>query len=188
MHGRILIRKSAPSQKLRKQLKMRISREKDLWAIASIIPATAVLMIAEILRWIRFGFLVGPFRFTHWFTLIGTIYIAFAVPTIAFSKKRFPKRHRSLYKVHIFGNLLAFLLISLHFAGQISRPAESYPEFGTGLVLYLAMVLLVGTGILQRTNLLSSIKPQTYRFLHTGSAVVFYLTIVVHMLHGLGFF
>jgi hypothetical protein len=165
---------------------MGIPREKAFRAIATIIIVTAVLMTAVSLHWIRFGFLVGPFRLSHWFSWIGTIYIAVAVPTIAFLKKRFPEKYQALYRVHIFGNSMAFLLISLHFASQISRPAGSYPPLGTGLVLYSAMVLLVGTGILQRFHLLLSVKPQTLRFLHIGSALAFYLTIVVHVLHGLG--
>jgi hypothetical protein len=165
---------------------MGISREKDFWAIATIIIVTAVLMIALSLHWFHFGFLVGPFHLNHWFTLIGTIYIAVAVPTIAFLKRRFPMKYQTLYRIHILGNPLAFLLISLHFASQISRPAESYSPLGTGLVMYSAMVLLVCTGILQRFHLLSRVKPQTLRFLHIGSALTFYLTIVVHVLHGLG--
>jgi hypothetical protein len=167
---------------------MRIPREKDFWAIATVIIVTAVLMIAEILHWIRLGFLVGPYRLSHWFTWTGTVYIAFAVPAIAFLKKRFPEKYQTLYRLHILGNSLAFLLISLHFAGQISRPAESYPPLGTGLVLYVAMVLLVSTGILQRFHLVPNGKLQKLRFLHIGSAFAFYLTIVVHVLHGLGIF
>lgn len=165
---------------------MEIPREKELWATASIIVATAILMSATTLHWVRFGLLVGPLRLSHWFSLIGTIYIAFAVPTIIILKKRFPKKYQTLSRVHIFGNLIAFLLISIHFAGQISRPAESYPPLGTGLVLYTAMVLLVSTGILQRFNLMSIVKPKTLRLLHISSAFVFYLTIVVHILHGIG--
>jgi hypothetical protein len=86
----------------------------------------------------------------------------------------------------MFGNLLAFALISVHFASQISRPAAHYPNLGTGLALYVALILLVGTGISQRFHLTQKIKPQTYRFLHTGAAVTFYLIIVIHILHGLG--
>ena len=165
---------------------MVVPKEKDFWLMALILSVTAVLMVAVGLHWIRFGFLVGPFRLSHWFTLIGTIYIAFAVPIIAFLKKRFPENYHSLYRVHTFGNLLAFLLISLHFAGQITRSAESYPPLGTGLVLYFAMVLLVSTGIIQRFHLLQRVKQQTFRFLHISSAVAFYLTILVHILRGLG--
>jgi len=114
---------------------MGITKEKDFWAATLILIITVFLMIAEILRWIRIGFLVGPFRLNHWFVWIGTVYIAFAVPTIALLKRHFPERHQIFFRVHMFGNLLASLLISLHFAGQISRPAEFYPNLGTGLVL-----------------------------------------------------
>ena len=151
-----------------------------------IIIVTAVLMVAVGLHWIRFGFLIGPFRLSHWFSWVGTLYIVFAVPTIAILKRRFLKNYQPLLRVHMFGNLLAFLLVSLHFAGQISRPAESYPPLGTGLVLYIAMVLLVATGVLLRFHLLPKVNPLTLRFLHVSSAVAFYLTILVHILRGLG--
>jgi len=161
-------------------------KETDLWIATAILIATAIVMIAVVLHWVRIGFFVGPFRLSHWFTWIGTIYIAIAAPIIAVLKKRYPQRYKTLLRVHVFGNLLAFMLISFHFASQISRPAESYPTLGAGLVMYIAMVLLVYTGIIQRFHLTPNIKPQTYRFLHTGSALVFYLTIVIHILHGLG--
>jgi len=143
-------------------------------------------MIVDNLRLIHFGFFVGPFRLNHWFVWIGTVYVALAVPVIAVLKRKRPNTYKTLIRVHVFGNLLAFLLISIHFAGQIGRPAAFYPNLGTGLVLYIAMIILVGTGVLQRFHLVPSIKPQTYRFLHTSSAVTFYLVIGVHILHGLG--
>ena len=162
--------------------------DREFWLSLVIIFATACLMIADNLDWVKFGFFVGPFRLNHWFVWIGTLYIALAVPIVAVSKRKRPDMYKTLLRVHVFGNLVAFLLISIHFAGQIGRPAEFYPDLGTGLVLYIAMMLLVGTGFAQRSHLIPRIKPQTYRFVHTGSAVAFYLTIIVHILHGLGIF
>src|SRR3990170_5980297 len=164
---------------------MGTTKGKDFWAATALLIATITLMLVVILHWVSIGFFVGPFRLSHWFVWIGTIYVAFTVPIIAVLKKRHPQQYKTLFRIHVFGNLLAFMLISLHFASQISRPANSYPELGTGLTLYIAMVLLVGTGFLQRFQLIPSIKPQTYRFIHIGSAVAFYLIIVVHILHGL---
>jgi hypothetical protein len=164
---------------------MKATKEKDFWAATAILVATIALMLVIILNMMRFSQIIGPFRLTHWFVWAGTIYIAIAVPTIAILKKKRPQRYKTLFRTHVFGNLLAFMLISLHFASQISRPATSYPELGTGIALYTAMVLLVGTGFLQRFQLMPSIKPQSYRFVHVGAAVVFYLIIVVHILHGL---
>jgi len=164
---------------------MGTTTEKAMWIATAIIVITIAAMLAIILNFLRIGFFVGPFRLNHWFVWIGTIYIAFLVPVVARLKKRRPQQYGLLIKTHIFGNLLAFMLISLHFAGQISRPAEVYPDLGTGLVLYAAMVLLVGTGFLQRFRLTPSVKPESYRFLHIGAAIAFYLIIIVHILHGL---
>ena len=164
---------------------MGTTKEKDFWVATAILAATVTVMLVVILHWVRIGFFVGPFRLNHWFVWIGTIYVAIAVPVIAILKKRHPQRYGTLYRTHVFGNLLAFMLISLHFASQISRPASSYPELGTGLALYIAMVLLVGTGFLQRFQLAPSIKPESYRFVHIGSAFAFYLIIILHILQGL---
>lgn len=164
---------------------MKATKEKDFWAATAILIATVALMLVIGLKMERFSQIIGPFRLTHWFVWTGTIYIAIAVPIIAILKKRQPQLYKTLYRTHVFGNLLAFLLISMHFAGQISRSATSYPELGTGIALYTAMVLLVGTGFLQRFQLIPSIKPQSYRFVHMGSAVTFYLIIFIHILHGL---
>ena len=163
---------------------MGTTKGKDFWAATALLIATITVILVVILHWVSIGFLVGPFRLSHWFGWIGTIYVAFTVPAIAILK-RHPQRYRTLLRTHVLGNLVAFMLTSLHFAGQISRPATVYPELGTGLALYIAMVLLVGTGFLQRFQLAPSIKPESYRFVHIGSAFAFYLIILVHILHGL---
>jgi hypothetical protein len=164
---------------------MEAIKRKDFWAATAILILTVIVMATVIFHWVNIGFYIGPFRLNHWFVLIGATYIALGVPTIATLKKRIPKRYASLYTVHVFGNLLAFMLISLHFASQISRPADSFPELGTGVVLYIPMILLVGTGFIQRFQLLSKINPRYFRFIHTSSAFAFYLIIIVHILHGL---
>ena len=130
---------------------------------------------------------MGLFRVNHWFVLVGTLYIAFVVPAIAVAKSRYPGRFLSLFRLHVFGNLLAFLLISIHFAGQINRPAEFYPDLGTGLALYIIIVLLVATVFTHRFHLLPQIKSQNRRFVHVGLSFSFYIIIGIHILHGLGF-
>lgn len=164
---------------------MGTTKEKGFWVATALLILTIALMLVVILHWVSISVYLGPFRLNQWFVWIGAVYVAIAVPVIAVLKKRRPQRYKTLFRTHVFGNLLAFMLISLHFASQISRPASSYPDLGTGLVLYIAMLLLVGTGFLQRFQLRSSIKPQSYRFVHMGSAFAFYLIIIVHILHGL---
>jgi hypothetical protein len=166
---------------------MKILKNLEFWAALSIIIATVCLMAADNLGWINFGFFVGPFRANHWFVWIGTLYIAFTVPIISMLKKRYLSKFLALFRVHVFGNLLAFLLISLHFAGQINRPAEFYPDLGTGLALYIIMLLLVATGFTHRFQLIPRIKSQTRKFVHVGLSFSFYIIISIHILHGLGF-
>jgi len=165
---------------------MKTLKNAEFWAALSIIIVTVCLMVADNLDWVHFGFFVGPFRANHWFVWIGTLYIAIAVPILAVAKRRYLSRYTALFRVHVFGNLLAFLLISLHFAGQIGRPAASYPELGTGLALYIIMMLLVATGFTHRFQLIPSIKPQTRKFVHVGLTFSFYIIIGIHILHGLG--
>jgi hypothetical protein len=166
---------------------LEILKNKEFWAASSIIIVTICLMIMVNLRWIRFVDPIGPFRVMHWFVWIGTLYIAFIVPTIAFLKKRSPSNYLKLFRVHVFGNLIAFLLISLHFASQISRSPTSYPQLGTGLALYIIMILLVATGFTHRFQLIPQIKSQTRKFIHIGLSFSFYIIIGVHILHGLNF-
>jgi len=162
---------------------MKILRRVEFWLATSIIVAVLFLMIADYLGWIHFGYFVGPFRANHWFVWIGTLF----VPIIAILKRRFLSKFKALFRVHVFGNLLAFLLVSLHFAGQINRPAAFYPQLGTGLALYIIMVLLVSTGFTHRFQLIPQIKSQTRKFVHVGLTFSFYLIIGIHILHGLNF-
>lgn len=166
---------------------MKTLRSLEFWIALSIIMATIFLMVADILDWVSFGFFAGPFRVNHWFVWIGTLYIACAVPIIAVSKRRFPSKFAALFRAHVFGNLLAFLLISVHFVGQITRSAAAYPELGTGLALYIIMVLLVATGFAHRFQLIPRIKAQTRKFVHVALSFSFYFIIGIHILHGLGF-
>ena len=164
---------------------MNIVKNLEFWASLSIIIATVFLIIADHQLLIHFSYFVGPFRANHWFGWIGTLYIAFAVPIIAILKLRLPGRFKAFFRVHVFGNLLAFLLVSLHLAGQIDRPAAFYPQLGTGLALYVVMVLLVATGFTDRFQLIPQIKSQTWKFVHVGLTFSFYIVIVIHILHGL---
>ncbi len=158
----------------------------ELWVSAITVFLTVFLMIAYYNRWFSFATRVGPFRIIHYIAFAGTLFIAFGVILFAAFKRRFPNRYKILLKAHVFGNLLSFLLVSLHFAGQVGRPADSYPDFGTGLAMYLGMVLSVATGLVLRFKVSRSFSPLASRFVHAGLAFVFYTIIVVHILHGLG--
>lgn len=161
-------------------------KSKEFFMAASIVIITIILMVANNVGWIQFGYLLGPYRLNHWLVWLGTVYIALIVPTIAVLKKRKPNTYMALSNIHIFGNLIAFLLISIHFTSQISRPATAYPDLGTGLALYIIIIFLVATGFIHRFQIIPQIKASTRKFIHVAMSFSFYIIIVIHILHGTG--
>lgn len=153
----------------------------------SILVLTAVLMASIIMDQILVGFFVGPIRFSHLMAWIGTLFVAFYVPIYHVLKRRSPKRVKMLLDIHNFGFLIAFLLISIHFAGQMSRPAQSFPDLGEGVALFTTMLLLVVTGMYQRFGPKPSGPKRRYnltvnRVFHTSLVSAFYIIIAFHVL------
>ncbi|EMR73409.1 hypothetical protein MCGE09_00452 [Thaumarchaeota archaeon SCGC AB-539-E09] len=169
-----------------------ILKNHTFWMTIVIILATTILSIATFFRWFRLRFQVGPFYFTHWLGWIGVLFIAFYTPIYYVLKRRNPKLVKKLIKVHVFGNLLSVSLISIHYAQQMGRPTQFYPDLGTGLILYIVMFILVATGFLHRFGILDNlgryhmILPHQNRFLHLAITLTFYLVGIVHALRNVG--
>jgi hypothetical protein len=154
------------------------------WAVLLIILATILLSVATYNRWLQLHFLVGPFYFHHWGGWVGTVFIGAFTPAYYFLKRRYPKRFKTLLHIHMFGNLISFIFISIHFAQQVGRPPDFFPDLGTGLALYIVVSILVATGILQRFEIARSLG-RYWRSTHVGVTMSFYIIIVIHLLHGL---
>jgi len=165
---------------------MSIIKKLEFFSAVSILVVAIFFLVATYLDWLDFGFVIGSYRLHHWLVWIASLYIVFAIPIYAMLKRRYSAKIRKLLGFHVFGNLTAFVLISIHFSSQISRPAAFYPDLGTGLALFLSMLCLVATGFFQRFGIIKRVKPQTYRLIHVGLALSFYLIIGIHILHGLG--
>jgi len=169
-----------------------VFKDPNFWAAFTIILVTTILSMATFFRWIQLRFQVGPFYFTHWLGWIGALFIAFYTPIYYILKRRNPRLIKTLVKIHVFGNLLAVMLISIHYAQQMGRPAQFYPELGTGLTLYIVMFILVVTGFLHRFGILDKLGryriflPHQNRFLHIAITLTFYIVIIVHALRNVG--
>jgi hypothetical protein len=161
-------------------------RNHYFWVAVVILLVTVYLSFGTYVGWFQLGFFVDPYRFNHWLGWIGVVFVAVYTPLYHFLKRRYAKRAKALLGTHVIGNLLSFLLISVHFASQLGRPAQFFPDLGTGIILYAMVTIMVATGILQRFQIVSSFL-RKWRFLHTSMATSFYLVILVHILHGLGF-
>jgi hypothetical protein len=153
-----------------------------------IVIVTAAFMVAAFMHWINACFFVGPLRFSHLLTIIGTSYIAIGTPAFVVLKRYYPLKFKGLLRYHIFGNLLFFMLISIHFAAQVSRPAAFYPTLATGLALYIAMTIEVISGFAERFPLIKQINHKTNQFIHASLVMVFFLVILIHVLDVLGIF
>jgi len=126
----------------------------------------------------------GRFFLHHWFSWIGSAYIAFYIPIQHYLRTRNLKRYGPLLKYHVYGNLISVGLITIHVSQQFSRPAQFAPDFGTGLALVFTMAFLVITGILLRFNFARSHR-SWWRYIHTGITTAFYLIVVIHALQRL---
>ena len=140
-------------------------------------------MFAVFFDLVELHVLIGPYYIHHWLSWTGTLFVAFFTPIYYWMKRNKPGSLKNLLKLHVFGNLFSFMFVSIHFTQQMSRPAQFFPNLGTGIVLYPTMLLLVITGFLNR--FLSYKNKNTLRFIHGALTLTFYLTIIVHILHGI---
>jgi hypothetical protein len=152
--------------------------------IITIILEAVIFLHITRLPFIQISVLGVTNSLTHWIVWIGTLYVAFATPFLPIIKRKASKHFRAMLNVHMIGNLLAVMLISVHFAHQVTRSATSYPNLGTGIVLYAAMVLLATTGLVLASGIGARFYKQI-RFLHPALALAFYLVIVMHIIHGI---
>ena len=165
--------------------KSALVRDRQFCLASVLIMVIIVLSVGNYLRWWDLHFRVGPFYFHHWLGWAGALYIAIFTPIYSTMKRRSPSRLGTLLNIHVFGNLIAFLFISIHFTQQIGRPAEFAPTLGTGIVLYVIMATMVVTGMMQRFRLASR-QIRSWRFIHVSLSLSFYIVLVVHILHNLG--
>ena len=159
---------------------------KDAYFLSAtgIVLATLLLSLAVSYRRLTLNLTLGPFPLHHWMSLTGASFVAAYIPVYHNLKSRYPAKMRILLKIHIFGNLLSFMLISLHFTHQTLVPVNVPPSPATGWPMYLAMLMLITTGIFRR--FLIAGRYQTYwKYLHTSLPVTVYLLIVFHVLRGL---
>jgi len=125
---------------------------------------------------------IGGLTLHHWFTIGGTLFIAIFTPIYYFAKRRYLNIYKTIVSTHVFGNMIAIALISIHFAHQMGRPEQFYPDLATGIILYPTVILQFLTGFTMKFKLIKDWKYTS--FLHKSLTVTFYLAIVVHILHG----
>jgi hypothetical protein len=167
---------------------MNLLKKPSFWISIIFLLASLFFSLATAYRWLDIRFRIGPYYVTHWLSWVGTLFIALYTPLYYIVKRRNPRILQYLIPIHMYGNLLSFMFISMHFFQQITRPPQFYPDLGTGVALYLMMFILVLTGFLHRFQLLGKTIPHQNRFLHISITLAFYIVIGIHILQGIGVF
>lgn len=130
-------------------------------------------------------FLIGPFYSHHWGSIIGGSYLLISTAIYAYIKRNLKVKKGTLLQVHVFGNIVAVLLISIHFAQQMGRPAEFAPDFGTGLATFLLLLVILATGFMIRFGI-SAQKRESWHLIHVGFALSIFIVVILHALINLG--
>ena len=157
-----------------------------IFALA-IILVSILLMFSTYFLWLPLNFVLGPYRFTHWLSWTGVLLIAIFTPIFYILRRRYPNRNAVMTNIHAFCNLFSFMLISVHFAQQMSRSVQ--PEDRTGLAMYIIVSILVATGFLHKFQILEKgmmYPPHRNRYLHISITTAFYIVVTIHVLHNIG--
>ena len=159
-----------------------LKRKLDFWATLAILVFVLNFSVLSYAYWYELLFFID-LSFIHWLGLGGTIFIAAFVPVYFVLKRSKPRKIKTLLRIHVFGNLLGFLLVSVHFSQNLGRLAAFYPRLSDGFVLFLVMAVIVATGVIERF----AGKPKLVKYtkpIHRYAVALFYLVVIVHTLQG----
>jgi len=156
--------------------------------LLNVIPLVIAIFIASIgtfYDWWNLRIPIGPFYLGHLFGIIGASWIAIFTPIFVLLRRRSPQYSKMLVDIHVTGNLIAFLIFSMHFWQQVGRPADYYPELGTGLSLYMILTTITVTGLLIRFRIWQRLS-KSLRTTHVGLVASFYIVLTIHVLRNVG--
>jgi hypothetical protein len=158
-----------------------LTRKTELWASLIILLVAAVFSIVAFVDWYSLSFFVGSLFFVHWLGIGATLFIAVMIPVYYVLKRKRPRTLKTMLKVHVFGNLVSFMLVAVHFAQNTGRLSGEYTRLNFGFVLFLVLAAIVATGMLERFG--HKLARHT-RPIHRYAVVLFYIVVVIHALQG----
>ncbi len=137
----------------KERCKLQVIYDVYFWLSILLLALTDFFFVITFLKWFDFGFVVGQHRFNHWLDWLDFLFVLIQISpfyiTFFTLKLRYVAKIKYFLGIHVLGNLSTYLVITIHFAGQISRSSQVYPDSGTGLALYIFMITLVTKGFLQ---------------------------------------
>ena len=155
----------------------------EFFASLLVLFITIIFSAVAYFRWYSLSFFVGSFFFVHWLGLAATVFIVVLVPVYYILKRRRPQNIKMLLRLHVFGNLFSFLLVSIHFSQNTGRISGFYPRLEDGFILFLVLSLIVITGVLERFRVSQKLVKYT-KPIHRYAVLVFFLIMTIHVLQG----
>jgi hypothetical protein len=121
---------------------------------------------------------VGPLRLNHALGIGGAAWILVSLPLFRVAHRRID----GAFAGEALGLLVAFVLVSIHFAQQTSRSPAPVPA--TGLAAYILVALLVLAGLIRWS--LPAARPGLCKTVYSGTALSLYVVVGIHALHNFG--
>jgi hypothetical protein len=159
---------------------LKYSENLEFWLAFIILLATAIFSVTAFALWYSLTFFVGPYLFIHWLGIIASVFIVVSNPFYYVLGKRI-SRSKTILRIHVFGNLFAFLLVSLHFAQNVGRLAETPQRLAEGVALYFVLFITVATGFIVRFH---SKKARVTKIIHKYALIVLLFILLIHALEG----
>ena len=160
-------------------------KSRQFWMASLLLLIIIVIGVGNQLRWWDWRMLIGPITLTHFLVVIGAGYLVIVTPVYSYLKRHTQGFSPKMLALHVFGNLLAFLLITIHYTQQTGRPAEFKAVHSTGLILYIFLVIMVLTGFLSRFRIMRSMM-RLWRFIHVSLVLSICIVLVFHVLQYFG--
>jgi len=153
----------------------------ELWFALIILFASTIFSVIAFALWYQLTFFIGPYLFIHWLGIIGSVFIAVFNPLYYILRRR-KRLSKTFMRLHVFGNLFAFLLVSLHFAQNFGRLVEIPQRLSEGLVLYFTVFIVIITGLIERFfNRKSS---RLIKNIHKYIVILLLFILLIHTLEG----
>ena len=123
----------------------------------------------------------GAFPIHHWASIIGFSAIVLFNPVYSIIKRKYPATYKTLFNLHIYINLIAFLAVSIHFGHHVVEEIDPVIDTGTGYLQYSVVTLLIATGIIRRFQLAPG-QRKVWRFLHESLSLTLLIFVIGHIL------
>ena len=160
---------------------MKYPRNLEFWLAFIILFTAAIFSVTAFAIWYRLTFFVGPYLFIHWLGIIASVFIVVFNPIYYVLRKR-RSRFKTIWRIHVFGNLFAFLLVSLHFAQNVGRLSDTPQRLAEGVALYFVLFIAVATGLIERFHRGKSLR--FTKIIHKYTLIVLLFILLIHALGG----